>query len=90
MQSQTNTAMTNYGQWLGNRYKNQGNIIWVHGGDANANNYTNAYSRVAAIANGIKSAILPAFIQLQAAGEGRAWTITMHSSILTPSIQMRI
>ena len=55
MQSQTNAVMTNYGQWLGNRYKNQGNIIWVHGGDANANDYANAYNRVAAIGNGIKA-----------------------------------
>ena len=88
MQSQTNAAMTDYGKWLGNRYKNQGNIIWVHGGDANANNYTNAYDRVAAIANGIKLPILPVFIQLQAAGQGRVWTITIYSSILTPYIQI--
>lgn len=55
MVSQTNTAMTNYGQWLGNRYKNQGNIMWVHGGDANANASPPAYSRVAALASGIRS-----------------------------------
>ena len=55
MQAQTDEAMTDYGRFLGNRYKNQGNIIWVHGGDANCNAYTNACSRVAAIANGIKS-----------------------------------
>jgi len=55
MVAQTNSAMTNYGEWLGNRYGNQGNIIWVHGGDANANAHSGAYDRVAAIANGIKS-----------------------------------
>jgi hypothetical protein len=54
MVSQTNGVMTDYGQWLGNRYKSQGNIVWVHGGDANANDYPNAYDRVASIANGIK------------------------------------
>ncbi len=56
MQAQTNTAMQNYGAFLGNRYKNQGNIIWVHGGDANANDFTNAAARVAAIRTGILSA----------------------------------
>ena len=55
MTSQTNTAMTDYGQWLGNRYKNQGNIIWVNGGDANCSNYTNACARVNAVASGIRS-----------------------------------
>jgi hypothetical protein len=55
MQAQTDAAMTDYGQFLGNRYKKQGNIIWVHGGDANCNAYANACSRVAALANGIKS-----------------------------------
>jgi uncharacterized repeat protein (TIGR02543 family) len=55
MQAQTEAAMTDYGQFLGNRYKSQGNIIWVHGGDANCSAYTNACSRVAALANGIKS-----------------------------------
>jgi len=34
MHSQTDANMTGYGQWLGNRYANQGNIVWVHGGDA--------------------------------------------------------
>jgi uncharacterized membrane protein YgcG len=53
--AQTNAAMTNYGEWLGNRYANRGNIVWVHGGDANANSFAGAYSRVAAIASGIKS-----------------------------------
>jgi hypothetical protein len=55
MVAQTDAAMTNYGEWLGSRYGNQGNIIWVHGGDAAANNFSGAYGRVAGIANGIKS-----------------------------------
>lgn len=71
MQSQTNAAMTNYGQWLGNRYKNHGNIMWVHGGDANANSYTNAYSRVAALANGIKAAD-PASLHSASSSRGRS------------------
>jgi hypothetical protein len=56
MQAQTNAAMTNYGQWLGARYVNQDNIIWVHGGDANANQYSNMAGRVAALKNGIDAA----------------------------------
>lgn len=56
MQAQTNTAMQNYGAFIGDRYKNQGNIIWMHGGDANANDYTNAAARVAAIRTGILGA----------------------------------
>jgi PKD repeat protein len=55
MVAQTNAAMMNYGEWLGNRYGNQGNIVWVHGGDANASAYPGAYDRVAALASGIKS-----------------------------------
>jgi hypothetical protein len=55
MLGQTEAQMTGYGEWLGTRYANQGNIVWVHGGDANANSYAGAMSRVAAIANGIKS-----------------------------------
>jgi hypothetical protein len=55
MQAQTNNAMTNYGNWLGNRYKNQGNIIWVNASDARAQDYPPAYDRVVALANGIKA-----------------------------------
>ena len=55
MLSQSVAAMTDYGKWLGNRYRNQGNIIWVHGGDANASDYPGAYDRVAALANGIRN-----------------------------------
>jgi hypothetical protein len=46
--------LTQYGQYLGNRYKNFGNIIWVEGGD-----YTPGSSDlklVTAIADGIDSA----------------------------------
>ena len=55
MQAQTDADMTDYGQWLGNRYGDQGNIIWVGGGDANANLFPNMASRVASLANGIKT-----------------------------------
>jgi hypothetical protein len=55
MQNQTDAAMTSYGEFLGNRYKDQGNILWINAGDANANDYPNAYSRVAALSAGIKN-----------------------------------
>jgi hypothetical protein len=56
MLSQTDSAMTNYGQWLANRYQNQGNIVWVHGSDAACADYS-VCTRVNAIANAIKSGI---------------------------------
>ena len=71
MQSQTNIAMTSYGQRLGNRYKNHRNIMWVHGGDANANSYTDAYNRVAALASGIRSAD-PASLHSASSSRGRS------------------
>lgn len=43
---------TGYGEFLGNRYKNRHNIVWVHGGDVAAGDYS-AMSRVDAVANGI-------------------------------------
>jgi hypothetical protein len=55
MQAQTDAAMANYGTWIGNRYKNSGNIIWLDAVDANAQNYPNAMSRVNSIANAIQA-----------------------------------
>lgn len=56
MIGQDDDVMAEYGEWLGKRYCSQENIIWVHGGDANASVYPEAYNRVAAIANGIRKA----------------------------------
>ena len=33
MLAQPISAMTTYGRYLGNRYANRTNILWVHGGD---------------------------------------------------------
>jgi hypothetical protein len=55
MEAQPEAAMTAYGQFLGNRYKNQGNIIYVHAADMAAEDYTGVYARVVDIVNGIKS-----------------------------------
>ena len=45
------TKLFAYGQYLGNRYKNFNNILWVQGGDYNVPNT----SLVQAVANGIRS-----------------------------------
>jgi hypothetical protein len=55
MEAQPEATMTGYGQFLGNRYKSQGNIIYVHAADMVAEDYTGVYARVVDIANGIKS-----------------------------------
>lgn len=55
MISQTNAAMTNYGSWIGNRYKDYGNIIWMTGGDADCSDYSNACARNNAVVSGIRS-----------------------------------
>ena len=56
MQAQTNADMTSYGQWIGNRYKDNGNIIWMTGGDADASLYPDALARVTALVNAIRAA----------------------------------
>jgi hypothetical protein len=55
MQAQTNADMTNYGQWIGDRYKDKGNIIWMCGGDTDASNYSNVLARDTALVNAIRS-----------------------------------
>lgn len=60
----TSNAFT-YGQWLGQRYANQANIIWALGGDWNAN--TSEFQAVwTALANGLR------------AGDGGKHLITYH------------
>jgi hypothetical protein len=53
MLAQPLSAMTAYGQYLGERYKDRRNVLWVHGGDVDASEYSGALSRVNAIAAGI-------------------------------------
>jgi len=62
MKNQTDAVMANYGTWIGNRYKNQGNVLWVNGCDAAAASYPPALNRVNAIANAI-GATSPAYLQ---------------------------
>lgn len=49
------SVMTTYGNFLGARYKNNLNIIWVMGGDALASAPTNITAHVNNLANGIKA-----------------------------------
>jgi hypothetical protein len=55
MQAQTNAAMSSYGTWIGNRYKDYGNVIWMVGGDTDPRYYTNAQERENALYSGIKA-----------------------------------
>jgi hypothetical protein len=55
MIGQTDTDMTQYGEFLGNRYKDQGNLIWVSGGDAPCGDCPPLCSRVSAVVTGIKN-----------------------------------
>jgi hypothetical protein len=52
MLDQPVSAMQTYGRFLGDRYGNRDNILWVHGGDTDASDH-GVESRVNAIANGI-------------------------------------
>jgi hypothetical protein len=53
MLDQPVAAMTQYGRYLGDRYRSRHNIVWVHGGDTNASGH-GAADHVNAIANGIR------------------------------------
>jgi len=63
----SDATMTAYGQWLGNRYKNYPNIVWVLGGDAPATSAI--YSKLADIGNGLQSADPNHLITLEACRE---------------------
>jgi hypothetical protein len=52
MQQNGDAKMRDWGRWVGNRYKNQPNIVWVHGGDVDAAAY-GALDEVDAVAEGI-------------------------------------
>jgi hypothetical protein len=45
-------VMRDWGRWIGNRYRDRPNIVWVHGGDVAAGNY-GAMDVVDAVAEGI-------------------------------------
>jgi hypothetical protein len=49
------TILANYGEYLGRRYRGFNNVVWVHGGDADARRF-GLSAKVAAIARGIRRA----------------------------------
>ena len=56
MAAQPVERMTSFGTFLGNRYRNRGNIIWIAGGDANPLLYTGIDDRVDALMSAITQA----------------------------------
>ena len=55
VQAQTTTQLQSYGAFLGQRYKNQPNIIWVLGGDATGSVYAGIAAREDAFVKGLQS-----------------------------------
>jgi hypothetical protein len=55
MKSQSDAAMYDYGRFIAKRYKEYKNIVWLDGGDCDANQYGTAIDRVIALKNGIVS-----------------------------------
>jgi len=56
MVAQTDAAMADFGTWLGTRYRDQGNVLWAHGGDADCAEYAGACGRVNALAEALRMA----------------------------------
>jgi hypothetical protein len=56
MHAQSVQRMKEFGTFLGNRYKLQGNIMWIAGGDANALDYAGMDARVDALLSAITAA----------------------------------
>lgn len=56
MHAQSAQRMRDFGTFLGNRYKVQGNIVWIAGGDANAMDYPGMDDRVDALMSAISAA----------------------------------
>ena len=55
MRAATDAQMYSWGQYVGNRYKNHNNIIWVIGADVDPTAYANLQSRLNQVALGIKA-----------------------------------
>ena len=66
----SSSAMTTYGNWLGERYKNQTNLIWYVGHDADPNQDFGVNS---ALATAIKSKIPSALISYHMWGLAYPW-----------------
>jgi hypothetical protein len=55
LQANSLANCTAYGEFLGNRYRDYDNIVWVIGGDANPSAHSGVAARLEAIVNGIKT-----------------------------------
>ena len=55
IQNSSNSVMAAYGTWLGNRYKDYNNIVWMVGGDADPF-YTDVYSKLSLLATALAAA----------------------------------
>ena len=56
VQSATAADMRIWGAYIGNRYKNYPNIIWVIGGDCNPDSYTDVHVKVDSMMAGLRAA----------------------------------
>ena len=67
-------VLFDWGQWLGNRYRDAANVIWFGLGDYSPPAGSEGAARVRAIADGIKAAGAPPAVHGRAVGTGRpAW-----------------
>jgi hypothetical protein len=56
MDTQSTQRMSDFGTFLGNRYKAQGNIVWIAGGDANPMDFPGMDAKVDALMSAISAA----------------------------------
>jgi hypothetical protein len=56
MNSQPLQRMSDFGTFLGERYRNQGNIVWIAGGDANPMDYPGMDAKVDALMSALAAA----------------------------------
>jgi hypothetical protein len=76
----SDTTMTAFGAFLGNRYKNYNNIIWLLGGDADPG-VSGLYGKLEDIANGIRSADTVHLITLEGCRACGGASSADHSSV---------
>jgi hypothetical protein len=56
MEDQSAQRMSDFGTFLGDRYKSQGNIVWIAGGDANPMDYPGMDAKVDALMSALAAA----------------------------------
>jgi hypothetical protein len=70
MADQPVERMSSFGAFLGRRYRSQGNIIWIAGGDADPLQYTGIDERVDALMSALKTAEAGRHLMTGHAGRG--------------------